>query len=119
MVNVSKALDIDKIMEYSSFDESSQRTIVASDGFESYDDIFTLEGSYILNVAKGFSESTVAAGRSALACVIPIFWKQLFIGPKTSGRSVGQLPLLASAMLPNSELQLKRQDIGPGSVSTA
>ena len=37
MVNVSEALDIDKILEYSGFDGSAQRTIIAADGFGSYD----------------------------------------------------------------------------------
>ena len=39
MVNVSKALDIEKILEYSRFDESAQHTIITAYGFDSYDEI--------------------------------------------------------------------------------
>ena len=63
MVNVSEALDIDKILEYSGFDNSWQQTIIAADGFASYDDILTLRDSYIVNLAKGLSYRTVAAGK--------------------------------------------------------
>ena len=63
MVNVSEALDIENILEYSGFDDSAQRTIIAEDGFESYYDILTLGGSYILNLSKVFSGSTVASGK--------------------------------------------------------
>ena len=42
MVNVSEALEMDKILEYSRFDNSTQQTITTADGFESYDDILTL-----------------------------------------------------------------------------
>ena len=63
MVNVSEALEIDKILEYSGFDDSAQRTIIAADGFESYDDILTLGDSNIVNLAKGFSDRTVATGK--------------------------------------------------------
>ena len=61
MVNVSEALEIDKILEYSGFDDSSQQTIIESDGFDIYDDILTLGGSDIVNLAKGFSDRIVAA----------------------------------------------------------
>ena len=43
MANVSEALDIEKILEWSGFDDSEQRTTIAADRFESYDDILTLE----------------------------------------------------------------------------
>ena len=62
MVNVSEALKIDKILEYSGFDKSAQQTIVAADRFESYYDILTLGDSDIVNQAKGFSDRTVATG---------------------------------------------------------
>ena len=52
MLNLSEALDIDKILKYSGFDESAQQTIIAADLFESYDDILTLGGSDIVNLAK-------------------------------------------------------------------
>ena len=42
MVKVSKALDIEKILEFSGFDNSSQQTIITEDGFDIYDDILTL-----------------------------------------------------------------------------
>ena len=63
MVNVSEALEVDKILEYSVFDDSAQRTILAADGFGGYDEIFTLGYSYIVNLEKGFSDSTVSAGK--------------------------------------------------------
>ena len=62
MVNLSEALEIDKILEYCGFDDSAQQTIVTADGFESYDDILTLGESDIVNLAKCFSDRTVAAG---------------------------------------------------------
>ena len=62
MVNVSEALEIDKILEYPGFEDSAQLTIIASDRFESYDDIFTLGDSDIVNLAKGLSDRTVVAG---------------------------------------------------------
>ena len=61
MVNVSEALYIDKILEKSGFDNSAQRTIIAAYGFESYYDILMLGDSHIVNLAKGFSDRTVAA----------------------------------------------------------
>ena len=42
MVNVPEALDIDKILEYSGFDDWAQRTIIETDGLETYYDIITL-----------------------------------------------------------------------------
>ena len=42
MVNVLEALDIDGILEYFGFNNSSQRTIIASDGFKINDKILTL-----------------------------------------------------------------------------
>ena len=50
MLNVSEALEIDKILEYSSFDDSSQQTIIAAYGFESYYEILTLGDSDIVNL---------------------------------------------------------------------
>ena len=58
---MSKALDIDKILEYSGFDDSAQQTIITADGFESYDGILTLGDSDIVNLAKGFSDSNFSA----------------------------------------------------------
>ena len=63
ILNVSEALDIDKILEYSRFNNSAQETIIAADWFESYDDILTLGDSDIMNLAKGFSYRTVAEGK--------------------------------------------------------
>ena len=62
MVNVSEAIDIDKILEYYGFENSAQRTIITSDGFESYDEILTLGDPDIVNLPKGLSDRTVAAG---------------------------------------------------------
>ena len=63
MVDVLEALEIDKILGYSGFDESAQQTIIAADGFASYDDILTIGDSDIVNLAKGFFDRTVAAGK--------------------------------------------------------
>ena len=63
MVNVLETLEIDKILEYSGFDDSAQGTIIAEDGFGSYDDILRIGDSYIVNLAKGFSARTVASGK--------------------------------------------------------
>ena len=63
MVSVLEALVIYRILEYSSFNDSSQQTIIAEDGFESYDYILTLGDSDIRNLVKGFSDRTVAAGK--------------------------------------------------------
>ena len=60
MMNVSESLEIDKILEYSGFNESSQRTIIASYGFVSHYGILILGDSDIVNLAKGFSDRTVA-----------------------------------------------------------
>ena len=60
MVNVSEALVIYKILEYSCFDESEQWTIIVADGFESYADILTLGDVDIVNLVKGFSDRTVS-----------------------------------------------------------
>ena len=62
MFNVSEALEIEKILEYSGFEKSAQQTIIAEDGFERYDDIFALGESDIVNLAKGLSDSTAAVG---------------------------------------------------------
>ena len=63
MVNVSEALEIDNILEYSGFNDSSQRTIIAAYRFEIYDYILSLGDSYIVNLAKVFSGRTVVAGK--------------------------------------------------------
>ena len=60
---MSEALELDKILEYSGFEDSAQQTIIAADGFESYDEILTIGDSDILNLAKVFSDRTVAAGK--------------------------------------------------------
>ena len=63
MANVSEALGIDKILEYSGFDHSAQQTIITADGFKSCNYILTLGDSYIVNLVKGFSDRNVAAGK--------------------------------------------------------
>ena len=62
-MNVSEALHIDKILEYSGYNNSAQRTIIAADGFEIFGENLTRGYSDIVNLAKGFSGSTVAAGK--------------------------------------------------------
>ena len=63
MVNVSEALDVDKILEYYIFDNAVQQTIILADLFESYDNILMLGESGIMNLVKGFYDRTVAAGK--------------------------------------------------------
>ena len=63
MVNVLEALEIEKILEYSGFNYSEQRTIITADGFKSYYYILTLGDSDIVNLAKGFSGMNVSAGK--------------------------------------------------------
>ena len=60
MVNASKELDIERILEYSVFDNSVQQTIIASYGFETYYNILTIGESDIINLAKGLSDRNVA-----------------------------------------------------------
>ena len=50
-MNVSEELDIDKILEYSGFDNAAQQIIISEDGFENYDDILELGDSDIANLA--------------------------------------------------------------------
>ena len=84
MVNVSEALDIDKILEYSGFGDSAQQTIIAADWFDSYDDILTLGDSDIVNLAKGLSDRTVATGKISFGLrrtnllKVTIHWSQDF-----------------------------------------
>ena len=84
MVSVLEALVIDRILEYSSFDDSSQQTIIAEDGFESYDYILTLGDSDIFNLFKSLSDRTVAAGnisfglRRTNLLKAEIHWAQYF-----------------------------------------
>ena len=84
MVNVSEALEIDKILEYSGFDDSAQRTIIAADGFESCDDILMIGASDIVNLAKGFSDRNVVVGkirfglRRTNLLKVTIHWAQYF-----------------------------------------
>ena len=113
MVNVSESLEIDKILEYSGFDESAQQNVIAADGFEIYDDILMLGDSDIGNLAKGFSDRTVSAGKISFGfCQTNLMkaninWAQTF-------RRISRTPsLLVAAMIPNPALQLKRQDRGP------
>ena len=63
MVNTSEELNIEKILQYSGFVDSAQRTIFVIDRFDIYDVIFTIGDTYIVNLAKGFSDKTFAAGK--------------------------------------------------------
>ena len=62
MVNVLEALDIDGILEYFGFNNSSQRTIIASDGFDSHSYIVALGDSDVFNLSKGFYDRPFAVG---------------------------------------------------------
>ena len=59
---MSEALNIDRILEYSGFDESSQLTIIVENGFGGCDGILMLGDSDIVSLAKDFSEGTVDTG---------------------------------------------------------
>ena len=111
MANVSEALEIDRILEYSGFDESSQRTIIEADGLESYDEILTLGDSDIVNLSKGLSDRTVAAGkinfglRRTNMMKATIHWSQDF-------RRIGRIPSLVSisnAEMFCTEIEVARQ----------
>ena len=60
---MSEALNVYKILEYSVFDNLEQQTIIVADGFGSYDYILMLGESDIVNLAKGFSDRTISAGK--------------------------------------------------------
>ena len=83
-MNVSEALKIYKILEYSGFDDSSQQTIITADGFEGYDNVLMLGESDIVNLAKGFSDRTFSKGKISFGlCGInflraTIHWDQYF-----------------------------------------
>ena len=63
MVNVSEALEIDRILEHSGFEDSAQRSIITAYGLDSSDNILILGESDIASIAKRFSDRTVAAGK--------------------------------------------------------
>jgi hypothetical protein len=58
-----EATTISTILEYCGFTNAGDRTNIAQDGFESFDDILTLSEKDIGSLSKGFSERTVANGR--------------------------------------------------------
>ena len=62
-MNVSEAFEIDKILEYSGFDDSAQQTIIKAYGLKSYYDILTIGDSYIMNLSKGFSDRIFSTGK--------------------------------------------------------
>ena len=106
MVSVLEALVIYRILEYSSFNDSSQQTIIAEDGFESYDYILTLGDSDIRNLVKGFSDRTVAAGKISFGLrwtnllKAIIHWAQDFMGisPTTSLIGISKTAELCAAI---------------------
>ena len=63
MVNAEEALRIDRILEYSVFDNPAQKTSIAAKRLESYDNILMLGESDIVNLAKGLSDRNVAIGK--------------------------------------------------------
>ena len=83
-VNVTEVLDIDRILEYSVLGNPAQLNGIAADGFESYDNILTLGGSDIVNLSKGFSNRTSAAGKIIFGLIqtnpiiATIHWDQYF-----------------------------------------
>ena len=62
-MNVSEALNFDRILGYSSFDNPAQQTGIAADWFESYYNILALGDSDIVKLSQVFSDRTVAAGK--------------------------------------------------------
>ncbi len=55
--------ELDTILGYCGFADQGERTSIASDGFESYDDIKALAIKDIGSLAKGFAERSVVNGR--------------------------------------------------------
>ena len=80
-------------MEYSGFEDSAQKNIIAADDFDSYYDILTLGDSNISNSAKGFSDRNVAIGKIIFGLCrtnilkASIHWEQDF-------RSISRTPSL-------------------------
>ena len=95
MVNASEALKIDKILEYSGFENSAQQTIISAYVFGIYDDIVTLGDSDIVNLVKGFSDKTFAAGKISLGLrrtnilKVTIHWAQDFRGISRTPSVIG------------------------------
>ena len=73
MVNVSEAIEMYWVLEYSSFGDSAQQTIIAPYGFGGYDDILTLGDSDIVNLSNGFFDRTVTTGKISFGLCQPIF----------------------------------------------
>ena len=94
MVNISEALDIERILDYSGFDDPAHKNVITADGFDSYDHILVLEDSDIVNPSKGFSYRTVAMEkiifglRRTNILKATIHWNQEF-------RKISQTPSLA------------------------
>jgi hypothetical protein len=55
--------DIDTILRYCGFAAANDRTSIAQDGFESFEDIMSLSEMDVSSLAKGFAERTVASGK--------------------------------------------------------
>lgn len=63
MVDAAEAANMDLILEYCGFAADADRTAIAEDGFESYDDMQSLTEKDVSALAKGFAERTAAQGR--------------------------------------------------------
>jgi hypothetical protein len=55
--------EIDTILGYCGFDTAVGRAAIQVDGFESYNDIQTLEDKDVVSLAKGFADRSQANGR--------------------------------------------------------
>ena len=84
MVNIAEALEMERISDYYGFDDSAQRIIIETDGFESYDNILMIGDSDIVNIAKGFYDRTYATGKISFSFIrnnimkATIHWAQDF-----------------------------------------
>jgi hypothetical protein len=55
--------DIDTIPRYCGFAAANNRTSIAQDGFELFEDIMSLSEKDAISLAKGLAERTVASGK--------------------------------------------------------
>jgi hypothetical protein len=64
MANLAaEAANIDSMLSYIGFNAQAERTAIAQDGFESFDDLLQLKDKDIDTMSKGFADRTAAGGR--------------------------------------------------------
>ena len=72
MVDAAEAAEIDLILEHCGFADQARRDDIASDGFESCDDVNTLTEKDVGSLAKGFADRTQTKERLFSDCAEPI-----------------------------------------------